>query len=60
MQPAIVVLLDGALDLELLLQVRLELRVDVVHHRLEAVLLVHLVAVADRVADRQLRREEES
>ena len=45
---------EGPLDLELLLQVVLELGVDVVDDGLEAVLLVDLVPVADRVAKRQL------
>lgn len=45
---------EGALDLELLLQERLELTVDVVDDRLERVVLVDLVAVADGIADGQL------
>ena len=52
--PRVVVLGDVAPDLELLLEVRLELGVDVVDDRLEAVLLVDLVAVADRVAEGEL------
>lgn len=51
MQPTVVVGAERALYLELLLQISLELGVDVVHHRLEAVLFVHLVAIADCVAD---------
>lgn len=54
MRAAVVVGVEGALDLQLLLQESLELGVNVVHHRLEAVVLVDLVAVADGVADRQL------
>lgn len=50
-QPAVVVGAQRAFDLELLLEVSLELRVDIVHHSLEAVFFVHLVAVADCVAD---------
>ena len=52
--PGVVVLGDVAPDLELLLEIRLELGVDVVDDRLEAVLLVDLVAVADRVAEGEL------
>ena len=43
------------LDLELLLEIVFELFVDVVYNGLEAVLLVDLVAVADRVANGQLK-----
>lgn len=52
---AIVVGVEGALDHGLLLQEGLELCVDVIHHRLEAVVLVDLVAVANRVAYHQLK-----
>ena len=45
------------LDLQFFLEVRLELVVDVVDNRLEAVLLVDLVAVPHRLAQGQLQEE---
>lgn len=55
MNPGVVVEGEAPLDLQLFLQVSLELLIDVVHNGLEAVLLVHLVAVPQRVHNRQLR-----
>ncbi len=55
MDPGVVVDGQVALDFQLLLEILLVLVVDVVDNRLEAVLLVHLVAVTDRVAERQLQ-----
>lgn len=46
-----------SLDLQLLLQVRLELCVDIVDDRLERIVLVDLIAIADGVADRQLESD---
>ena len=52
----VVVRREGPLDLQFLLQVVLKLRVDVVDDRLEAVLLVDLVSVADGIAQSKLSR----
>ena len=43
-----------SLDLQLLLQVALKLRIDVIHDRLKTVLFVNLIAVAHRIANREL------
>ena len=48
---------EGAPDLELLLQVVVELLVNVVHDGGEAVGLVNLVPVANRVHHRQLNNK---
>lgn len=51
MQPTVVVSAERALDLEFLLKISLELCVDVVDHRLEAILFIHLITVADCIAN---------
>lgn len=56
MNPAVVVGVERPFDLQLFLQVSLELCVDVVHHSLEAVLLVDLVSVTNSIHDRQLNK----
>ena len=49
---------EVSLDLQFLLEVRLELVVDVVDNRLETVLLVDLVAVPHSLTQRQLQQKE--
>lgn len=55
MNAAVVTGRQRSLDLQLLLQIRLKLRIDIVDDCLKRIVLVDLIAIADSVADGQLQ-----